>query len=484
MLNESAYVEPDVEIQGRKSLESFFNPRSVAIVGASSTPRKLGTLVLQNMRLQSFKGDIYPVNPKLTHIGALKCYRRVSELPCIPDLSVILIPAGSVVEALREHASKGIKNVIVMSAGFKEMGADGERLQNELQSVARENQIRIIGPNCLGIYDNFSRLDTFFIPRSLIQRPHYGGVSLASQSGSFVAHLMDLASFEQLGISRVINYGNKIDINESDALNYFADDPKTKVVGIYLEGVTEGRQFLRSAEYCASKKPVVVLKTGKYESIANALTSHTGAIAGSYTSYKAAFGKSGLIEVESELEFVDTCKAIVSLPPARGRRVLIVGHAGGLGLAVADLCISEGLEIPETEKDLAESLKEGTLPYASVRNPIDLTASGSDGSAEFVLERALVERDFADIGIYLALWGLPQSSERIGEILSGIIKRSRKPVVVATLEGKKCVDKRSVFESKGIPVFFSLERAVKVAKHLTESHKGTLDDWLWKTEHL
>jgi acetate---CoA ligase (ADP-forming) subunit alpha len=467
-LKDSARAEPVLGAERENNLETFFNPKSVAIVGASATPRKLGTLVLQNMRLQGFAGDLYPVNPKLTHIGALKCYPRISELPSIPELSVILIPAASVVEALGEHASKGIKNVIVMSAGFKEMGEKGERLQEELQSVAKKNHISIVGPNCLGIYDNISRLDTFFIPRSLIQRPHYGGVSLASQSGSFVAHLMDLASFERLGISRVINYGNKVDINENDALIYFADDTKTRVVGIYLEGVTDGREFLASAEYCSRRKPVVVLKTGKHESIASALTSHTGTLAGSYSSYEAAFKKSGVIEVRTEIEFIDTCKAIVSLPRAKGNRVLIVGHAGGLGLTVADLCISEGLQIPETGRDLEESLKEGTLPYAAVKNPIDLTASGSDGSAEFVFDRALVDGDFADIGIYLALWGLPQSSERIGEILSGVIKKSGKPVVVATLEGKKCVDKRSVFESKGIPVFFSLERAVRVARHLTE----------------
>jgi acetate---CoA ligase (ADP-forming) subunit alpha len=450
------------------ALESFFNPKSVAIVGASITPRKLGTIVLENMALQGFKGEIYPVNPKLLHIGALKCYPNISDLPTIPDLSIILIPAESVVEALKEHAAKGIRHVIVMSAGFKETGKDGEKLQDQLYAVAKQNQIRIIGPNCLGIYDNVSRIDTFFIPRTMIQRPDYGGVSLASQSGSFVGHLMDLASFEHLGISRVVNYGNKIDVDECDALYYFADDSKTKVVGLYLEGIADGKKFLNAALYCTSHKPVVVLKTGKHESIDHALTSHTGAIAGSYAFYKAAFKKSKVIEVASELEFVDTCKAILSLPRAKGSRVLIVGHAGGLGLTLADLCISQGLEVPEPAEDLAYTLRKGTLPYASVRNPIDLTASGTDDSTQYVFQKALVDNDFADMGIYLALWGLPQNSERIGDILSQMMKNSGKPIVVATLEGKKCVEKRFVFESKRIPVFFSLERAVRVAKHLTE----------------
>lgn len=469
MLNETVSTVPvSEEMNTAATLENFFNPKSVAIVGASATPRKLGTIVLENMALQGFKGEIYPVNPKLTHIGALQCYRKISDLPVIPDLSIVLIPAESVVESLKEHAEKRIKHVVVMSAGFKETGKEGEHLQDQLLAIAKQNQMRIIGPNCLGIFDNASRIDTFFIPRSLIQRPDYGGVSLASQSGSFVGHLMDLASFEHLGISRVVNYGNRIDVDECDALYYFAEDPKTRVVGLYLEGITDGKKFLNAAGYCTSYKPVVVLKTGKHESIDHALTSHTGSIAGRYTFYKAAFKKSRMIEVTSEVEFVDTCKAILSLPRAKGNRVLIVGHAGGLGLTVADLCISEGLQIPEVSGDFGQSLNEGTLPYASVTNPIDLTASGTDDNAQFIFQRALVDSDFADIGIYLALWGLPQSSERIGDILSDVMKKSGKPIVVATLEGKKCVEKRFVFESKNIPVFFSLERAVRVAKHLTE----------------
>jgi acetyl-CoA synthetase (ADP-forming) len=456
------------DIHLRTELDDFFNPKSISIVGASVTPRKLGTIVLENLRLQGFKGEIYPVNPNLTHIGALPSYKRIADLPIIPDLSIMLIPAELVVESLQEHGEKGIKHVIIMSAGFRETGDEGKILQDRLSDIAKKYRIRIIGPNCLGIFDNVSRLDTFFIPRSLIQRPDYGGVSLSSQSGSFAGHLMDISSFEHLGIARVVNYGNKMDVDESDVLYFLADDPKTKVIGLYVEGITDGMKFLSAAEYCRTRKPVVVLKTGRYESMDRALSSHTGTIAGRYTFYKAAFKKAKMIEVNSELEFVDTCKAIVSLPKANGNRVLIVGHAGGVGLAVADLCIAERLEVPELKGQLAERISEGILPFASVRNPIDLTASGTDDHAEHVFREAFVQSDFADIAIYLALWGLPQSSERIGDILLETMKKSGKPIVVATLESRKCVEKRHVFESKNMPVFFSLERAVRVARHLTE----------------
>jgi acetyl-CoA synthetase (ADP-forming) len=329
--------------------------------------------------------------------------------------------------------------------------------------------MRIIGPNCLGIYDNISRVDTFFIPRELVQRPGPGAVSIASQSGSFVGHLMDLASFEGLGIARVINYGNKIDVDEADALYYFTNDPNTNVVCLYIEAVSEGRRFLEAAKYCSGKKPLIILKAAKHEVIAKAQASHTGTLAGSYASYKSAFRKAGAIEVNSELEMLDLCKAISTLPRPSGKRVLIVGHAGGLGLMVADLCIELGLVIPEISGELEKALKNRVLGFASVKNPIDLTASGTDEHAHSVLKSALVESDVADMAIYLALWGLPQNTDRIGEILLDVMTKSCKPVIVATLQGKKCFEKRSVFESKGIPVFFSMERAARVAKRLAET---------------
>jgi acetyl-CoA synthetase (ADP-forming) len=452
----------------RHDLDAFFNPRSISIIGASDIPGKLGTIVLENLRLQRFEGELFPVNPNLNRVGDLYCYTNLRDIPTVPDLSIILIPARLVADSLKEHAEKGIKHVIVMSAGFKEIGDEGKALEDKLTMIAKQNRIRIIGPNCLGIFDNISRLDTFFIPRSLIERPDTGSLSIASQSGSFVGHVLDLSSFEHLGIARVVNYGNKVDVDESDVLYFFADDPNTKVIGLYLEGINDGKEFMSAAKYCATRKPVVILKTGKYESINHALTSHTGAIAGKYLFYRAAFMKHKMIEVNTELEFVDTCKAIISLPRARGKRVLIVGHAGGLGLLVADLCIAEGLQVPELKGELAKYVSQGILPYASATNPVDLTASGTDDQAEYVFQKALVENDFADIGVYLALWGLPQSSERIGDMLSRVIKKSHKPIVVATLEGKKSVEKRFVFESRKIPVFFSLERAARVARHLSE----------------
>ncbi len=451
-------------MQRSKLLEPFFNPHSIAVVGASPDQGKLGNFLICNILENGFSGKVYPVNPRCDQILGLLCYRSVSEIPEATDLSVILLPAKSVADSLREHARKGIHNVIVLSAGFKEAGPVGEALELQLATISQELGIRVLGPNCLGIFDNVSKLDTFFVPRELIQRPYLGEISLASQSGSFVGHLMDVSAFEGIGVARVITYGNRMDIDETDALYYFADDEKTKVVGLYIEGVKDGQEFLRAASYCSSKKPVVVLKTGRSELISTAVSSHTGALAGSYSAYKAAFQKVSFIEVNSEVEFVDMCKVVSMLPKAHGRRVLILGHAGGLGLTLADLCLNEGLEIPSASKNLIRALRTRVLPFASLVNPIDLTASGTDDQAAFVLEEAFVKRNFADIAIYIGVWGLPQASDKIAQILKTASIKSGKPILVASLEGKKCIEKQGVFHSIGIPVFLSLERAAKAAR--------------------
>ena len=365
---------------------------------------------------------------------------------------------------------KGITHFVIISAGFKETGDDEGRLrERSLSDIVARSGIRIVGPNCLGIFDNISGVDTFFLPRNLIQRPRKGCVSIASQSGSFVGHLMDLASTENLGIARVITYGNRVDVAESDALDFFSRDPSSKVIGVYVEGVSDGSKFLKGLEAASENgKPVVALKAGKYESLSSAITSHTGAIAGSYSAYGAAFRKTGVTEVDSLEEFIDTCKGFSLLRRAEGNRVLILGHAGGLGLALADSCISSGLVVPKLSAYLRKRVSRVTLPFATITNPIDLTASGTDDQAESVLNLCLKDSGF-DMAIYLALWGLPQSTERIGEIVSNSMRESEKPIVVATLSGKACIERRHVFEDLGVPVFPSIGRAARVAAHLPKS---------------
>ncbi len=450
----------------------FFEPSSIAIVGASQKRNSVGGLILQNVVKQGFAGKIYPVNPSIPTVFGIKCYTDLRAIPELPDLVVVAIPARHVLKEIASEAELGAKHVIIVSAGFKEIGPAGKILENEVADVAKSKRMRLLGPNCLGIYDNVSKLDTFFLPRDLINRPPLGEVSLASQSGSFIGHVMDIAAFEGLGIARVITYGNQIDICETDALKFFAEDSRTRVVGLYIEAVKDGKSFLEAANYCAKRKPLIILKTGRSESLSPAITSHTGAMAGNYSSYQSAFRKAGAIEVTSEIEFVDACKALSMVPRARGTRILVVGHAGGLGLTLGDICLTLGLSIPQISGELEHNLRTKTLPIASLKNPIDLTASGTDQQAGSVIEELLVKnKDFADLAIYLGVWGLRQTSDHIADILSNAMKKANKPVIVASTEGKKCIQKKKVFEAEGIPVFLSLERAARVAKLLCSKER-------------
>jgi acetate---CoA ligase (ADP-forming) subunit alpha len=454
-------------LKTRLVLEHFFNPSSIAIIGASPKKDSIGGLIVRNLLEQGYGGPVYPVNPKFRRTFGLTCYSDLSAIRRRIDLLVVAIPARFVPDEVAKAARLGIRRAIIVSAGFKEIGDSGRKLEDSVAKIANEGRVRFLGPNCLGIFDNVSKIDTFFVPRNMIERPPVGVVSLASQSGSFVGHVMDLAAFEKLGIARVVTYGNEADLDEKDALRYFADDSSTQVVGLYIESIKNGREFVKAARYCAGRKPLIVLKAGRAESISRATTSHTGSIAGRYSAYWSAFEAAGAVEVFSELEFVDACKALSMVPRSLGRKVLIVGHAGGLGLTLADLCITAGLQIPQVDDDLASSLREKTLPIASFNNPIDLTASGTDDQVAIVLDELFVRnKSFADVAIYLGVWGLIQTSDRISEIMFEAMKRSGKPVIVASIQGKRCIEKKHIFEEKGIPVFLSLERAAKAARHL------------------
>ncbi|HZW57141.1 MAG TPA: CoA-binding protein [Nitrososphaerales archaeon] len=453
----------------KASLERLFNPESIAIVGASPVEGKLGRAVVDSMIAHGYSSErLFLVNPSCVENEkeetGKRYYRNVADIPEIPDLSVILIPAQRVLEATKECFEKGIRKLIVMSAGFSETGSEsGREIEKELLSLAKEYDARIVGPNCLGIFDNVSRVDTFFVPPSLIHRPQRGAVSIASQSGSFVGHFLDICYSEKLGIARAITYGNRVDVDESDVLEYFAQDGATRVIGLYVEGVSSGPKFLKALEKCSeSRKQVVALKTGKYASLEGAVTSHTGALAGSYQAYRAVFKKFGVLEVDGIEKFIDACKALTMLPRAKGKRILILGHAGGLGLTLADNCISLGLLVPQIPLDLKEILGPDLLSFASLSNPVDLTASGTDEQAELVLGKCLTE-PFFDMAIYLALWGLPQNTEKIGGIVARTIAKSSKPVIVASLATQSCIERGHVFEDLGVPVFFSLERAAFAA---------------------
>lgn len=452
-------------------LDKFFNPQSIAIMGATENEQNITSAIFNNLFEMGFKGIITPVNPHHDKVFGLKCYPSVLDCKENIDLSIIAISADHVPEILNHHIKRGIKNVILLSGGFAETGSKGMALEEEVRRLSRENNLRIIGPNCIGILDNYSNFSTFFLPWSKVKRPSKGHLSILSQSGSYAIGMLDMLALEGIGVSRCVSYGNRVDVGESELIEYLTGDDSTHVIGIYMESVDDGRRFIQASSRCSRNKHLVVLKVGRRDSGINAARSHTGAIAGRYEIYKAAFKKSGILEVNNLEEFVDACKVLLMQKPARGNRILVLTNGGGFGVAVSDTCSAMELDIAETPSVIRESLSKHFPEFFILNNPIDLTGSAGDEDFGFALKTAFVDNDFYDAAIIIPLMPPSTMTEGVVGIISQRAKESGKPVVVCTIGGVYTKKIKELFELENIPVFLSPERAVKAMDILVERGK-------------
>lgn len=451
----------------KKRIEFFFDPKSVAVVGASEAPGKLSSVIIDSLLSSGFSGRVVPVNPKYSSVKGLKCFPSVSEIDNGVDIAVYALPSALTPKALRDSEGN-TKGAIIVSGGFGETGEAGKALEREIKEIAKGTGIRVIGPNCMGIYDAVSRLDTFFIPRTRIARPRLGGLSIISQSGSFAITAMDELAGEGVGVARVVSYGNKADVNEADCLRFLAEDKHTKAVAVYIEAVDDGRNFIEAASLCASKKPVFAIKVGKRGAGALSALSHTGAIAGNYEAYRAAFRKSGVIELDGYEEFIAACKAFGSGSEAKGPRVVIITDGGGMGVSLADACVEAGLDVPPLSEDLRDRVRDGLPSYFSINNPIDLTGSVTDEMYADALEKTLSDDSF-DIAIVAALWGPPGLTDELPALISERALAIKKPVLVCSPGGAFTRSKAELFRRSGFPVFQTPEAAVKAASILSRT---------------
>jgi len=442
-------------------MEKFFNPRSVAIVGATPKEGKVGRVLVENF-LKRFSGKIYPVNPNYDEILGLKTYASLKDIPDEIDLVVVAVPAPMVPSVLREAGEKGVKAAIVISGGFRETGTEeGARLEDELIEVCKRYGIRVIGPNCIGIFDNWSGVDTYFLPDYKMKRPPRGYISFISQSGAFASALLDWMAHHNIGVSRAISYGNKIDIDDVDLLEYLGEDDKTRLIFMYLEGLKtgRGRVFIEKAREVGLKKPIVIYKAGKTERGGLAAASHTAALAGNYQLYRAAIRQAGMIEASSFDEIMDLSKVLLTQPLMKGRRVYVVTDAGGVGVMLTDALASEGFELPRTPSDLRDELRKMLPPHCIVDNPIDLTGDTDDERYILVLEKLLPRSD-VDAVVVVAL---PQVPGIRGELANYLVKAREygKPLLSIVIGGGEAEKFKYILEHNGIPVFESPERAAK-----------------------
>jgi acetyl coenzyme A synthetase (ADP forming)-like protein len=457
------------------SLEAFFKPNSVAVIGASREPRKFGHVIFKNFIESEFEGKTYPVNPKANLILGFKTYAGLKDIPSEVDLAVISIPAPLVPNAIDECVLKNVKAAIIVSGGFKEIGEKGERLELEIRRKIKGSSLRIIGPNCIGVYDPANHVDTLFLPTYRLRRPKRGPIAFISQSGAFGSAILDWTASQEIGVSKFVSIGNKIDVDEVDLLEYLMDDPLTKCITVYVESISRGREFLKTASKVAKSKPLVVLKGGVTSEGATAALSHTGSLAGTAKVVAGAFEQGGVVQAQTVDELFDYGRALAYLPIPKDRReIAIVTNGGGFGVISTDEATKLGLSLAKFSTETINMLRKSLPDYANVRNPLDLV-----GDADVDRYRVALQAVSSDpnVGIILAIV-LPQTSFIESDVVDAITESqvtSGKPTLVCTIGGDFTQILIKMLEENRIPSYTTPERAMNAIYALTRYAKALED---------
>jgi len=434
------------------AFERFFSPDSVAIIGASRARGKVGRVVLDNI-INGFAGKIYPINPCADEINGLTCYPDIGSSPPV-DLAVIVVPAIAVPDVLEACGAKGVPNVVVISAGFKEAGE--AELETRCLEIVRRYDMRMLGPNSLGFVSTYSNLNASFAGSSALQ----GNIGLASQSGALCTAILDWANVGGIGFSRFISLGNKADISENDVIEALVADEKTNVIVLYLEGIKYGKRFMDVASSATHKKPVIIIKSGRTRAGAKAVSSHTGTLAGSDAAYDSAFRQSGVIRAESIEEVFDYALAFSYQPIPSGDAIAIVTNAGGPGVLAADACESLGVTIATFEKRTIDALRSSLPPAAGIYNPVDVLGDATPDRYRSAIDAVIDDENVSGI-IVLASPQAMTDMEQIAEIIAVTNRRSQKPILAGLMGGEMVREGAKVLSENRIPNYEFPERAAR-----------------------
>jgi acetyltransferase len=427
------------------TLEPIFRPNSVAVIGASTVPGKLGHDILANLKNGGFAGEIYPINPKADEILGLKVIKSIADTPTPADLAVVVIPAKIVTSTLEQCAAAGVKAAIVITGGFAEAGEDGQRLQDEMAQVIRRTGIRVIGPNCQGV-NNPHHLMCASWPLITTK----GKIAFASQSGTVGAAFLDLAAAEGLGVSAFVSLGNRVDVDEAEVIQYFNADPHTQVLALYLEGVKRPTYFLDALR--EAEKPIVILKAGRTVQGSKAAESHTKSLAGADAIYDTLFRKYKVYRADTLEELFDFAKALAYLPKPRGRRLMITTSSGGAAILAIDEAEKHGLEVPPPNPSLKKRLQEMLPAHCAVGNPIDLTG---DAISAPQLYRQVMDETSREYDYQVVIFGDPIPEAAAQVTVGG------KELVIFLGGADVEQEERQKLYAQGVPVFPTPERGVR-----------------------
>ncbi len=445
------------------SLTPFFKPQGVVIVGASTSPEKLGYGVARNLVQGGYAGAIHFVSQKAGMLFGRPLYAQLSDVPDPVDLAILIVPTQSTPQTIEACGQRGIKAAIIMSSGFREVGAEGAELEERCKEIARAQGVRLLGPNCIGILDTHLPLDTTFLQPPM---PTQGGVGFISHSGAFAAAVIDWARAQGFGFSQIVSLGNQADVNETDILPEVAKDGHTRVIVMYMESVSDGRRFVQAASEVTRRKPVIALKVGRFEAGQKAAASHTGALAGSEAAFDAAFAKAGVLRAETAEQMFDWARALENCPLPRGKRMGILTNAGGPGVIAADALETNGLLLSQLADSTRTALSAALPPAASVHNPVDMLASASPSQYAACLN-ILLQDENVD-GALVILPPPPMfKTEEVAEALTALIRASDKPVVIALMGSTLVEAAAQVFQRAGVPAYPFPERAASALGALT-----------------
>nr|WP_206204330.1 CoA-binding protein [Thermococcus sp. LS1] len=442
----------------------MFYPKSVAVIGASNVPGKIGNSIMRSITL-NFDGKVYAVNVKGGEVEVngrkFPVYRSIKDIPDEVDVAVIAVPAKFVPDVIDECGEKGVKGAVVISAGFKEAG--NIELEEELVKRAKKWGIRLVGPNCLGVTNLENGFDCNFNPPERQARPPFGKIAFMSQSGAFGAAILDWAANHMIGMSKFISLGNMADLDESDFMAYLGEDPKTGVITGYIEGVKDGRKFFETAKEVTLRKPVIIIKAGRTEAGAKAAASHTGSLAGSYKIYEAVFEQTGVLSAKSMRQLFNYAKALAMQKPAKGNRVAIVTNGGGAGVMMSDGLLERGMKLAElseeTNEKFRKGIEEGKLPHhMSYKNPIDVIGDAPSSRYEIAMRYALEDPN-VDVLVVIALFQSPALDEGIVDAVAKM-QEYGKPIIFVAPGGDYPHRMARNIELKGVPVYETVEDGV------------------------
>lgn len=444
------------KVNGSESLTALLEPTSIAIVGASRDPRKVGFRILQNLIRSKYTGDIVPVNPSACEILGLRSYASLEAYGKAVDHCVIVVPRASVKEATKDSLKAGARALTVITAGFKEQDTEGAKMEEELSAICRDAGVRVLGPNCLGLLNTNHPMDASFGNKW----PDKGSMAFISQSGALCSAVLDRAVERGFGISKMISIGNKVDVGENDLLAYLAEDSATNVIVAYLEGINDGEAFMKAAEAASRRKPIVIFKSGITASGSHAASSHTGSLAGADAAYNAAFNRSGIIRVNTYEQMFEVAGGFAFQPLPQGRRVAVITNAGGVGIMATDAVETAGLSMAKLLPQTTQKLKDFLPAAASVRNPVDVLGDAPAQRYALAMEAVLADPGVDAIIVLLTPQAVTESQETARELCRRL--NGTKPVLACFLGGEDVNPARSIMVKSKLPDYRSPEKAVYV----------------------